>query len=89
MDYKGNLWITGKADDTTVTIYFSNDGPQIPDEVRARLFEPFYTTKPIGEGSGMGLSIISNILAALHGSVQLESGKITTFIVALPKAIAD
>ncbi len=89
MDYKGNLWITGKADDTTVTIYFSNDGPQIPDEVRARLFEPFYTTKPIGEGSGMGLSIISNILAALHGSIQLESERITTFTVTLPKAIAD
>ncbi len=89
MDYRGNLWITGKSDDTTVTISFSNDGPKIPDEVRTRLFEPFYTTKPIGEGSGMGLSIISNIISVLHGSIQLESEKITTFTVVLPKAKAD
>lgn len=86
MEYRGNLWIEGIADDVTITLRFGNDGPQIPDSVKARLFEPFYTTKPIGEGSGMGLNIISNIVASLQGSIDLHSDQFTTFIVRLPKA---
>jgi two-component system, NtrC family, sensor kinase len=87
MEHRGNLWISGQTDDRAVSISFSNDGPSIPDEVKAKLFEPFFTTKPIGEGSGMGLSIISNILSSLQGSISLDSGEITTFTVTLPKAL--
>lgn len=86
MEYQGNLWIKGSTTATEITLKFINDGPPIPEEVMARLFEPFYTTKPIGEGSGMGLSIVFNIVASLNGSIEAETGEKTTFKVTLPKA---
>ena len=85
MQNSGNLWITGRSDQHNVIITVANDGPPIPEEVQARLFEPFYTTKPIGEGSGMGLSIVFNIVAAMNGSVEFESSATTTFTVTIPK----
>lgn len=85
MQNNGNLWITGRSDQHNVIITVANDGPPIPEEVQARLFEPFYTTKPIGEGSGMGLSIVFNIVAAMNGSVEFESSATTTFTVTIPK----
>lgn len=84
MQNSGNLWITGRSDKHNVIITVTNDGPPIPEEVQARLFEPFYTTKPIGEGSGMGLSIVINIVAAMNGSVEFESSDTTTFTVTIP-----
>jgi two-component system NtrC family sensor kinase len=87
MKYSGNLWIEGKVSDRYITLSFSNDGPRIPKEVMARIFEPFYTTKPIGEGSGMGLSMVFNIVAGLNGSIEVESNDVkTTFLITLPKA---
>ena len=85
MQNSGNLWITGRSDQHNVMITVANDGPPIPEEVQARLFEPFYTTKPIGDGSGMGLSIVFNIVAAMNGSVEFESSATTTFTVTIPK----
>ena len=85
MQNKGNLWITGRSDQHNVIITVANDGPAIPEEVQARLFEPFYTTKPIGEGSGMGLSIVFTIVASLNGSVECESKDTTTFTITIPK----
>lgn len=89
MQYKGNLWITGTTDDKHVVLNFTNDGPTIPPEVVTRLFEPFYTTKPRGEGSGMGLGIVFNVVTSMDGSVEVESGVTTTFKVVLPKAKID
>ena len=86
MDYSGNLWIKGRTDSLNVILEFINDGPRIPEDVMARLFEPFYTTKPIGEGSGMGLSIVFNIIASMNGSIEAESKEKTTFTITLPKA---
>ena len=85
MQYRGNLWITGRADHKNIILTFSNDGPAIPEEVMAKLFEPFYTTKPVGEGSGMGLSMVFNIVASMHGSIEAETGDRTTFTVTIPK----
>ncbi len=86
MNYSGNLWIKGRTDSLNVILEFINDGPTIPEDVMARLFEPFYTTKPIGEGSGMGLSIVFNIIASMNGSIEAESKERTTFTITLPKA---
>ncbi len=86
MDYKGNLWLEGKADEHTVTLRFINDGPPIPPHVRERMFEPFFTTKPIGEGSGMGLSIIAGILASMQGRITVASDELTIFTIVLPRA---
>ena len=48
-------------------------GLGIADAQRAYLFEPFYTTKPAGQGTGLGLPIASKIVEEHHGSIQLES----------------
>jgi len=62
-------------------------GPGIPDEVKARIFEPFYTTKSKGEGTGLGLSICKEILAKYEGDIAVDSepGR-TTFTVTFPLA---
>lgn len=86
MNYSGNLWIKGVTDRKNVIVTVTNDGPVIPEEVKARLFEPFYTTKPVGEGSGMGLSIVLNIVASMSGSIEVETGEKTSFTVTIPKA---
>ena len=65
-------------------------GVGIPPELRARIFDPFVTTKPVGEGTGLGLSICHTIVTSLGGTIDVESeiGKGTTFRVVLPRGSA-
>ena len=59
-----------------------------PDALRARLFTPFFTTKPAGEGTGLGLSITHDIVVSVHrGSLAVDSvpGEYAEFIVSLPR----
>ncbi|MDC0303613.1 ATP-binding protein [Flavobacteriales bacterium] len=85
MENSGNLWVQGVSNKQNIILIFKNDGPAIPNKVQERLFEPFYTTKPVGEGSGMGLSIAFNVVASMNGSIEVETGKTTTFTVIIPK----
>jgi CheY-like chemotaxis protein len=64
----------------------SDDGVGMSEEVKARVFEPFYTTKPMGEGTGLGLSTVFMIATRARGSVEIESapGRGTTVEVWLP-----
>ena len=64
-----------------------DDGPGIPPERLPRIFEPYYTTKPSGEGTGMGLSLVRNIARGNGGFVDVESreGAGTSFRVHLPE----
>jgi len=64
----------------------SDTGRGIPEDLRARVFDPFFTTRPVGEGTGLGLSICLGIVRSLGGEILLESevGKGSTFRVALP-----
>ncbi len=74
----------------TVEIRVRDNGTGIPDDVRARLFTPFFTTKPTGEGTGLGLSISYEIVTRQHGgSIDVESrvGDFTEFILRLPRAM--
>ena len=63
-----------------------DNGPGIPEELRERIFEPFVTTKKPGEGTGLGLSLISDILTRHGGSIQLDTevGVFTQMRVILP-----
>jgi len=68
-----------------LAISFYNDGPAIPEELRARIFEPFFTTKGAEEGTGLGLAICTRIINEHGGEIEVQSDDDgTTFTVALP-----
>jgi two-component system NtrC family sensor kinase len=69
-----------------IIIRISDDGPGISPEHITHIFDPFYTTKGFGQGSGLGLSICHGIITEHGGTIDVEStlGKGTTFIIALP-----
>jgi len=68
-------------------IEIEDNGPGMDEKVRQRIFEPFYTTKPVGEGTGLGLSVSYMIITNNHsGTMEVESepGYGTKFIIQLP-----
>jgi len=69
-----------------VVLTVSDNGRGIPPSVRPHLFEPFYTTKPVGEGTGLGLWVCHGIVAAHGGEIEVESelGQGSAFRVVLP-----
>jgi signal transduction histidine kinase len=83
----GTLTIrTARDTDQMIRVEFCDDGPGIPEEIIDRIFTPFFTTKPFGEGTGLGLDLAWRIVVEKHGgsvSVQSEPGD-TRFIVCLP-----
>ncbi|HLE55572.1 MAG TPA: ATP-binding protein, partial [Rhodothermia bacterium] len=71
----------------SIEIRVSDNGPGIPEKVKAKIFEPFFTTKPTGSGTGLGLSMSYDIVTKGHGGsleVESEEGKGATFVVRLP-----
>ena len=66
-------------------VEIGDNGPGIPPTCRARIFEAFFTTKPVGQGTGLGLDIAQRIVGSHHGElrVQSEPGD-TRFQVLLP-----
>jgi signal transduction histidine kinase len=74
-----------------VEIRIRDNGTGIPQEVKEKMFNPFFTTKPAGEGTGLGLSMSHDIVVKQHGGkieVDTEPGTFTEFIVTLPRAVA-
>lgn len=71
-------------------ISVSDSGQGIPPAERARIFEPFYTTKPKGKGTGLGLSMVYSFVKRQQGAIRLDSepGKGTTFELLFPCAVA-
>lgn len=51
----------------------TDDGAGLDDEVREHLFEPFYTTKPLGQGTGLGLAVVAHLVESLGGQIEVES----------------
>jgi signal transduction histidine kinase/HAMP domain-containing protein len=83
------LKVTTRGDGDAVEIRVRDNGTGISPEVRARLFTPFFTTKPTGEGTGLGLSISYDIVVQGHGgtvAVHTSPGEFTEFVIRLPRA---
>jgi signal transduction histidine kinase len=85
MNNQGSLTISSKQQNNNIVVAISDTGPGIPENIRDKIFSSFFTTKPAGEGSGLGLSICRQIIDKHQGDIQLESrpGR-TTFTVIIP-----
>ncbi len=83
---KGEVRIRTRRDDHQVLVEIHDNGPGIPEDIRAHLFEPFFTTKGVGKGTGLGLIISYRIVSDRHrGEIEFESGPgHTVFVVRLP-----
>ena len=77
---------TRQGEDGRVRISISDTGSGMSPEVRSRLFTPFFTTKPVGVGTGLGLSVCQGIVTRFGGSISVESelNRGSTFTVSLP-----
>jgi signal transduction histidine kinase len=82
----GRVTVRTRRVDHQVEVVIGDDGPGIPAELLGRIWEPFFTTKPMGEGSGLGLDIARRIVVGRHGGeMRLESRPgDTRFLVSLP-----
>lgn len=78
---------TSMPDDRSVRIEIADTGEGIPPERLDRIFEPFYTTKKSGEGTGLGLYIVRKMVELMQGRIEVKStvGEGTTFTITLPQ----
>jgi signal transduction histidine kinase len=69
-----------------IELRIKDNGMGIPEKTRDKIFQPFFTTKPAGQGTGLGLSLSYDIVKAHNGSLRVDSveGNYTEFIVTLP-----
>ena len=86
MDGKGNLKINTVRNGNSVCVDITDSGTGISPEIQSRIFESFFTTKPVGKGTGLGLDIVRRIVENRHqGTIALESQPgATRFSVRLP-----
>ena len=82
------VWITTKRGDENAEVRIRDNGDGIPDEVKEKIFQPFYTTKPTGEGTGLGLAMCNDIVREHGGSIEVdtEPGEYTEMVVTIPLA---
>lgn len=86
--YSPQVEITSVASDNDIEIRIRDNGLGIPEDVQNNLFTPFFTTKPTGEGTGLGLSMSYDIITQQHGgtlTLNSEPGLFTEFIIHLPR----
>jgi GAF domain-containing protein/sensor histidine kinase YesM len=89
--FEPTLSATTKSLGNKVEIRIRDNGTGIPLEVKEKMFNPFFTTKPAGEGTGLGLSMSHDIVVKQHGGkieVDTEPGAFTEFIITLPRTAA-
>lgn len=84
---KGLIGVSTRRDGEMAEIRISDNGSGIPESVRAKIFNPFFTTKEVGKGTGQGLYLAHAIIVTkFHGTITFETelGRGTTFIIRLP-----
>ncbi len=85
--YRPMIFVTTKKTGNTIEIKIKDNGTGMSEVTKAKIFQPFFTTKPTGEGTGLGLSLSYDIITKGHsGTLEVESieGEGTTFIIKLP-----
>jgi len=90
--FEPTLSATTKNLGNKVEIRIRDNGTGIPPEVKKKMFNPFFTTKPVGEGTGLGLSMSHDIVVKQHGGkidVHTEPGAFTEFVITLPRMLAE
>jgi signal transduction histidine kinase len=84
---KGSITITSKVVGKKAEVRVKDTGTGIPEKIRESVFNPFFTTKDVGKGTGQGLAIAQDIVIGKHGGelfFETEEGVGTTFIMRLP-----
>ena len=86
MDFDGNLILSGEKQETEIMICCQDNGCGIPEECKESLFNPFFTTKDPGKGTGLGLFIVYSEVEKLSGEIKVDSkvGCGTKFTIYLP-----
>lgn len=85
--FKPTVWVATKRIGKTVHVTIRDNGNGVPDRVKDKIFQPFFTTKPSGQGTGLGLSLSYDIIKTHGGELLLETkqGEGTTFTITLPE----
>jgi signal transduction histidine kinase len=88
----GTIRIRTSREDNLARIDIADSGCGIPEAIRHRVFDPFFTTMEVGKGTGQGLAIARSVVVTKHGGTltfESEVGKGTTFTIRLPMDGAD
>jgi two-component system NtrC family sensor kinase len=84
---EGTVEVSAVATGKEVVLAIADDGPGIPEDVRAKIFDPFFTTKEPGAGTGLGLSVSLAIIEGMGGTIRLaEPARGARFEIVLPAA---
>ena len=84
--YAPTVWLTTRRHDDKVEVRVKDNGDGIPTHIIESIFNPFFTTKPTGQGTGLGLAMSNDIVREHGGRIRVESepGEFTEMIVELP-----
>jgi two-component system, NtrC family, sensor kinase len=85
--HEPTVWVSTKKEGNKVLISVKDNGPGISQKVLEKIFQPFFTTKPTGQGTGLGLSLSYDIITKGHGGelkVETKEGEGSEFIIQLP-----
>jgi signal transduction histidine kinase len=87
--YEPTVSVSTKKIDDTVSITVKDNGNGIPQKVVDKIFQPFFTTKPTGQGTGLGLSLSYDIVKAHNGEIKVNTseGAFTEFLIQLPISV--
>jgi signal transduction histidine kinase len=86
-DYKPEVSITTFSENKHIVIKVKDNGNGIPENIKSKIMQPFFTTKPTGEGTGLGLSLTYDMVVKGHGgsiNIDTKEGEYTEFIISLP-----
>jgi two-component system NtrC family sensor kinase len=86
-DYKPEVSVTTSSENGQVVIKVKDNGIGIPDAIKEKIMQPFFTTKPTGEGTGLGLSLSYDIVVKGHGgsiNINSKEGEYTEFVICIP-----